>query len=597
MSLLKFAGIVAASLIVLAACSSDSKPSGSLALERSPQESTVRAVEQGDVIGTFGAEQSLAWYGVPFAQAPIGDLRWRAPRLAAPWKGRYEATRPDKRCTQYAPPYEPEHEDWSFLGEEDCLYLNIWAPADQSKEPLPVMVWIHGGAGVWGHAGQYEMGQFANRTNTIVVAINYRLAMMGWFAHPAIAETAETDLDRSANFAILDQIAALEWIQRNIEVFGGDNENITVFGQSAGGFHISALLSSPLSEGLFHKAIIQSGGFNSLALEDLANSNDVPGTTPQEFLQALEKQHPDFVPQDGSELSLANALRDLPAELIFEIYKAMPKEREMPGLIDPVGSVSDGISIPDIGVRGALTSGHLKDIPLMIGTTRDEIKGMSFFDRDLVGSLFGVVFWPKDKNVYEAVSYYPDTAWAGYGVREPAEVWETTYTSPAFTYRFDWDEQGKAFTTDIGFLVGASHASEIAFVIDGFDQPVTDYMGVSWKKHNAPGRKALSSKMISYWGAFAHNGSPGKGMEGDLPDWKAVAPGDTSLMLLDSDKDGGVRMAEPVPTATELFDQFLADTRLKSMEQRCKSALPLLEVVGTVGGDIESWTRFADENC
>ena len=595
------AGLACIAMLLLAACSSEPTSTGSLGLERAPQESTTRNISQGEVIGTFGAEGSLAWYGIPYAAPPVGDLRWRAPRPIDPWTDQFQALEPDRRCVQYAAPYEPQYEDWTLLGDEDCLYLNVWAPAEQSDEPLPVMVYIHGGAGVWGHAGKFELGQFASRTNTVVVSINYRLAMMGWFAHPDIIDAAETDLDQSVNFALLDQIAALDWIQQNIDTFGGDSENVTVFGQSAGGFQIAALLSSPLTEGLFHKAIIQSGGFNDVPLDDVmgqtSNADAPSGTIVKDFIDALNERDPSLLAEQSSNGSYADALRALPVGLIFDVYKEMPTDREMTGLVNPAGNAADGVSIPKNGVREALISGQMRDVPLLIGTNRDEIKGLSFQDPDLVSNLFGVKFWPKDRDVYDAVGYYPNAAWANFGVREPAEIWAATNNSPVFTYRFDWDEQGKHFTTDIGFMVGASHSLEMAFVIDGFDQSVTDAKGIAFKKGNAKGREELSAKMMEYWAAFAHNDTPGTGLSGNLTEWRAFAPDSESLLLLDTEKGGGVRMSAPTPTGTDLYKQFLDDTRFQSIEQRCKSANPVLEAIGTVGGDISSWSKFVKENC
>ncbi|HBF89691.1 MAG TPA: carboxylesterase, partial [Hyphomonas atlantica] len=132
--------------------------------------------------------------GFPFAAPPVGDLRWRAPRPVEAWDTPLEATFPFNRCAQLTSSFEPDREEGELAGKEDCLYLNVWAPSNSDSEPKPVMVWIHGGANVWGYAGQYEMGRLAQSQDVVVVGINYRLAMMGWFGHPSIVSTAETDL-------------------------------------------------------------------------------------------------------------------------------------------------------------------------------------------------------------------------------------------------------------------------------------------------------------------------------------------------------------------------------------------------------------------
>ncbi|HBF90155.1 MAG TPA: carboxylesterase family protein, partial [Hyphomonas atlantica] len=275
----------------------------------------MRTIAQGEVVGTSGAADTMAWYGIPFAAPPVGELRWRAPRPAEAWAGRYEAIKPDRECVQYDNLFDGADADWTLTGSEDCLYLNVWAPSDAGDQPLPVMVWIHGGANIGGSAGMYEMGHLAAQGDVIVVAINYRLAMLGWFAHPSLVATAETDLDRSMNFALLDQIAALEWVQENISAFGGDVENVTVFGQSAGAFNIAALMSSPLSDGLFHKAIMQSGGFQSAAYEDAVSgsaSNLANSVSADTFIEAMVEAGGLPPQNEVTPETLAEHLRALP---------------------------------------------------------------------------------------------------------------------------------------------------------------------------------------------------------------------------------------------------------------------------------------------
>lgn len=589
--------------LTLGACG-DNSDSDVAPLTYELDEATRVTLADGTVIGTRGRDNAFAWYGLPYAAPPVGDLRWRAPRPVEAWETPLEATFPFHRCSQLTSGFEPDREEGELAGKEDCLYLNVWAPSDAGSEPKPVMVWIHGGANVWGFAGQYEMGRLAQSQDVIVVGINYRLAMMGWFGHPALAATAENELDQSMNFGTLDQVAALQWVQDNIQAFGGNPDNVTVFGQSAGAFNVAALISSPLTEGLFHKAIVQSGGFRSTSYKDAVDGPELEsrrrGAASKEFIAHLVET--DALPpvETLSPEQLAAHLRAMPASQIFEAYKELPVAIDAAGLINPVDISDDGIAVPSEGIRSALINGaEMRDVPLMIGTTRDEFKGLAFFDKEMVGKFLNIAFWPKNRKTYEAYGYYPNALWAYHGVEEIAKHWTKHRSSPVYTYRFDWDEQGKALTTDISFLVGASHSIEIPFVIGGFEDKVSDPMGISFSKKNKAGRELLSARMMEYWANFAYEGQPGRGRSGTLPKWLAWQSGDDvdRLMILDTEADGGVRMGANTPPAEDIFEQFLADDRFKKQSVRCKTVDMALEITNIIGGDMKNWENYQQERC
>lgn len=211
---------------------------------------TLIGIDQGDVV---------SYRGVPYAKPPVGDLRWAPPQKPTPWRGARHATDFALPCAQPTNPDGKTPNGGGVRGEtsEDCLYLNVTAPAD--AENAPVMVWLHGGASFLGggHLGSYNAPAFAE-DGVIVVSINYRLGPLSYFAHPAVLKAARKD-EPVANYALMDAIAALKWVQRNIEDFGGDPNQVTVFGQSAGGYMVLSLLGMPAAEGLFQKAGIQSG--------------------------------------------------------------------------------------------------------------------------------------------------------------------------------------------------------------------------------------------------------------------------------------------------------------------------------------------------
>jgi len=229
---------------------------------------TLRKTAYGDVVGFLDISESHTWMGIPFATPPVGDLRWRAPVEPASWQGTFDALKASDHCKQIGSVGEsrPREEHGKPIGSEDCLYLNIFAPkfangqVPTGKDRLPVMVYIHGGGNVAGYANQFKYSgrNLAKNHDVIVVNFNYRLGLFGWLSHPSLNLDGSLE-DKSGNFGILDSLAALEWVQDNIEAFGGDPTNVTLFGESAGGINIFAILASQLGEGLFHKAIIQSG--------------------------------------------------------------------------------------------------------------------------------------------------------------------------------------------------------------------------------------------------------------------------------------------------------------------------------------------------
>jgi len=221
-------------------------------------------VEQGMLAGTSGSSPDIRVYrGVPFAAPPVGDLRWKAQQPVAKWQGVRQAAEFSNACWQT--PYPPAAAIYQAKLpplSEDCLYLNIWTPAKSAKDRLPVMVWIHGGGFTRGFSGTSSYnGEVLARKGAVIVTINYRLGIFGFFAHPQLS--AESGHHASGNYALLDQIAALQWVQKNIAAFGGDASRVTICGESACSWAVNALMASPLAKGLFQRAIGESGGLFS----------------------------------------------------------------------------------------------------------------------------------------------------------------------------------------------------------------------------------------------------------------------------------------------------------------------------------------------
>lgn len=348
----------------------------------SPDQESIRELSSGSVIGYTQNETSL-WLGIPYAQAPINELRWKAPRDVTPWNQIYDATSFGQACTQIGSTFgDPTAVVGSVHGSEDCLYLNIFAPKEiATNEKLPVMFWIHGGSNTIGTSSLYDPSVLASSQRVIVVSINYRLGMFGWFLHPSMITMSVTPEDKSGNYGTLDQIAALKWVKKNIAEFGGDNNNITIFGESAGGHNVYALMFSPLADGLFHKAISQSGSTKTSNLNETINYFDDPiapgnkNSSKEVVNQLLIADEKVLNRKDA--VMMQNKMSDAN---VYDYLKNQTKEQIIQTYYDNLDNkdymhhvISDGYVLPGKGMDFANTE-KLKDIPIIMGTNRDEMK-------------------------------------------------------------------------------------------------------------------------------------------------------------------------------------------------------------------------------
>ncbi len=556
-------------------------------------EATVTTIAQGELVGTSTDRGAHAWLGIPYAAAPVGDLRWRAPREAAAWEGRYEAFEPARRCLQYASDLDPGFEGGELAGSEDCLFLNVWAPPGPI-EGLPVMVWIHGGGNVWGFAGQLDPSQLALSQNVVVVAPNYRLGPMGWFTHSALRDSAEQAEDRASNFGLLDLIAALRWTQDNIASFGGDPERVTIFGESAGAFNVGALLASPLSEGLFSGAIMQSGGFASHTMQEAEFGPDSEaerrGVSTREVLAQLGI---------SNDKQTASAMRAIAAADLFQAYQDLrPDDGGLGDGIDPIDITADGIVLPYEGLPALLAhSDGLLDIPVIFGTNRDEVRAAGMFDDQFTRSIAGMAFFAKDTAAYLAHGEYPSATWFERSVAVPANLRSRNASQPVFAYRFDWDEEGDAIVSDLATLVGASHAMEIGFVFGDFDSPYTDPFDFFFTDENEDQRLKLSGRMMAYWGNFAHTGDPSRGPKSDTPRWRPWTAQGPRTMVFDTDATKGTRLMRYTGSMDALVQKFISDERFRNDADRCKSAELAADTAISTGATPGPWRTLAERYC
>ncbi|WP_197748272.1 carboxylesterase/lipase family protein [Mycolicibacterium sediminis] len=318
-------------------------------------------VETGALSGSVddGVE---SWKGIPFAAAPVGDLRWRAPQPAARWEGTRDARDYGNDCMQ-----RPAPSDAAPPGtepSEDCLYLNVWRPAGDTARPRPVVVWIYGGGFVNGGSSPptYTGAELA-RQGVVVASFNYRLGRFGTFAHPQLTKE-DADGGRLGNYGIMDQIAGLEWVKRNIAAFGGDPNDVTVMGESAGGMSINMLLTSPLAQGLMQRAIIMSGGDGTQLEPTTIGDAERLGLNFAET-QGISSQDPEALTK-LRDVSAERIRGDLSMERLFD---ESPRDFASPFV--------DGTVIVD--QRAAYRAGAFTRVPVMIGATKDDLGGRDGF--------------------------------------------------------------------------------------------------------------------------------------------------------------------------------------------------------------------------
>jgi para-nitrobenzyl esterase len=383
-----------------------------------------------------------SWKGIPFAAPPVGDLRWRAPQPAAAWSGVREATAYGHDCMQL--PFPSDAAPLGTPPAEDCLYVNVWRPAKaKAAAKLPVIVWIYGGGFVnGGSSPPTYAGAALAKQGVVLVSFNYRLGRFGFFAHPQLTQQANGE--PVGNYAYMDQIAALQWVKRNVAAFGGDRSNVTIIGESAGGMSVNALLTSPQAQGLFAKAVVLSGG---------------DGKSADPGLAAVEQIGVNFAQAKGiaaDDPQALDKLRALPAEQVVDGMNLASRAPQNPATY--AGPFADGKVAVETGA--AFASGRFAKVPVMIGATSADIGGKTGFmvagARSLAGRL------------------------AAQGV-------------PVYGYRFSYvaDSIGKT---------GAQHASDIPYFFDTVD---VKYGDAVTKKDVAMGR-AMSAYLVN----FAKKGDP-----------------------------------------------------------------------------------------
>jgi len=471
-------------------------------------------LDTGLISGLPGKDAEVRVYkGIPFAAPPVGELRWRAPRPAGHWDGIRKADEFGAICMQQAAGRGPAPNM-----SEDCLFLNVWTAAKSAGDRRPVMVWLHPGGYTSGSGSSpaYD-GENLAKKGVVLVTVNYRLGIFGFFSHPEL--TKESDRHASGNYAFMDQIAALQWVQKNIAAFGGDPKRVTIFGDSAGAASLSNLMGSPLAKGLFQRAIAESGGWLGLSVNPMRKLADAE----QAGMKTAESLG-------------AKSLAELRAKPAADVLKAGRGG----------GPVIDGWVLPeDVGT--VFAEGKQNDVPLLVGSNKDE--GTFFIQpagaerfieqsRRRFGDLADTFFklYPADSdeqaNASQLAAFRDEL---GFVMRNWARLETKTGKSKAFLYYFTHEPPTAQGSPRGGRGTGATHGAEAQYVFENLlgNRPWTAL------DHQ------LADTVSSYWVNFATHGDPnGKG----LPPWPAydAKKNDRAMVLGDQVEIG------PEPNQSQL---------------------------------------------
>ena len=480
-------------------------------------QSLTRTLDAGQIYGKIDVHNTHAFLGIPYARPPVNDLRWKAPQPPQPWSGSRAATSMAPMCAQIGSFFgEPDPATFGQLvGSEDCLYVNVWRP-NSSSDNLPVLYWIHGGSNLKGSAREplYNGAYLATKANAVVVTVQYRLGMLGWLNHPAL-KTGNAK-DDSGNYTTLDLVRGLDWVKTNIRAFGGNPNQVTVSGQSAGCINTWGLLQSPLAAGKFHRALCMSGlpngypaALGTLATDSLIDKllveNGSASTLAQASAQRLMMNHD----------QIRTLLRSASAAQIM---------KHTPSPVVP-GHFTDGTVIRAGGLPG-LVAGNYNKVPLMIGSTHDE------------GSYFAFAFGmgkPSDTEYWHLANYAPAGSVTANDLikSEFQPIYTQTHEAISYAmdlvidntvrllrlssgpgniyrYNFNWRDTPEPWKTTFG----AFHGIDVALLFGNYVTSEPNFMRFAWNSSNASTRKQLSDRFIKHVSTFMRAGKPSQLFDG-----------------------------------------------------------------------------------
>jgi para-nitrobenzyl esterase len=465
------------------------------------RDSTLAFTLNGLVHGTV-VDGISEFLGIPYAAAPTGKRRWQPPQPHAPWFTTLDATHFGAHCPQ------PEPLAAAASASEDCLFLNVYSSAHERHGLDPVMVWIHGGSLVTGKGSDYDPSALVERGDVVVVTINYRLGALGFLAQPSL----DAEGHKFANYGLMDQQMALEWVRHNIVFFGGDPRNVTIFGESAGGQSVTSQLTSPGARGLFDRAIIESGAY-ALTLPSLATA---------------EAQGTAYAAAVGCADQSSACLRGV----------------SVPTLVSKEASLyittQDGQVLPSSPMQ-AFASGQFNHTPVLQGSNHDEYRLFVATQFDLAGGPLPAAAYPAalaafptigPANAPKVVAEYPLSNFPSADLAYATAIGDTIFSCSArrsnqllsnfvktFAYEFS-DENAPSFLPPVSFPYGAAHAFELSYLFKLSFLPSPNF---------TPDQQTLANTMKGYWTAFAHDGRP---TLPDAPRWPRYRPAEDDILSL-----------------------------------------------------------------
>jgi para-nitrobenzyl esterase len=528
-------------------------------------------IESGALRGMY-VGSAVLFEGIPYARPPIGKLRWQEPQLVDAWKGIKDATHPGSACVQdpagltpfmapMARAYGSTYTAEPVRSSEDCLYLNVWTPGWPAQHRLPVMVWLHGGSNLVGSGNQttYD-GVSLVAHGVILVTINYRLGVLGFFSHPEL--TAESPHHSSGKYGLLDQLAALRWVQRNIAQFGGDPHNVTLFGESAGAIDAGVLMASPLSAGLFQRVISESGPL-------IGGGKGTTLAQAEAFGEAVGEAAP-----GDPHLSGLARLRQMPATEVVKLAARVTRTHF--NGVDTASPAADGWVNP-ISPKAAFVKGSIQRVDLLVGLNGRELSAF----RLAAAAAAKAPGNPAQGGAMAVIKKFSDTAHPFFGyLTDPAialylgsilvhraagldqaandiavacpvgamAALTTAVGRHVYVYRFDRTIAGKGESE-----LGAFHSIEVPYVFGAFKDP-----SWHWLPFGAVDQQ-LSGSIQMYWTNFAKTGNPNSA---GLPNWPAWT--DEKTEFLEIDKSGVISAQHKFPP---LFSSLDAEDLKKSLSR------------------------------
>ncbi len=482
--------------------------------------SLTKTIETGSIQGTEDNYDTHAFKGIPYAAPPVGNLRWRAPQDVESWEGVRDTSEFGSICAQKGTFWgtdKPEEFN-TAIGSEDCLFLNVWRPNNHRKH-LPVLLWIHGGSHTRGSSSFdiYNGAHLANEANAIIVSINYRLGALGWM-HNTFADNGDPE-DASGNYALLDMIKSLNWVQDNIREFGGNPNKVTIAGNSSACKSVWGILHSPLAEDLFHRAICSSG---------------FPDSTPAELGQQISDSYVEYVIISSglaTDLESARAVRTTQGEeWVAALMRSVPAEVFSLGITGVPSYFIDGYVLPELS-EGSVTAGAYNKVPLMIGSTKNE---SSYFLGALAG-FFNAKGGASDPILWNQLNADPTTI-------SPADIIDPAtypiYVSVEKGFSYAWNlatdktvsnarqNNHRVYRYDMNWddvpapwneVFGTQHSLDLAFLFGNFITDKDNIHRYAWTEDNKAGREELSENLMKYVSRFMRTGNPNAGW--GLPFW------------------------------------------------------------------------------